>query len=115
MRTLWSIIIHEKLGMTEFNIYEHTIEDILPLIIDWVKNTPKEEVLNTIKEIGAGIKKDVDYYDGNFHELETGENGLWIHDSNMLPFILEFFLEFPDLMNEIGFIKKFAEIYHNKE
>jgi len=114
MVSLWSKIIWEKLGMREFKIHEHTMVDILPLVLEWIKTTPKEEVLETIKEIGAEIKKNVEYYDGNFHELKTGTDGLWIHDTNLLPFVLEFFLEFPELIDEIGFIKKFAEEYHKK-
>ena len=112
METLWTKIIWGKLGMKDYPIHKHTSKEMVPLIIQWMKQSSKEEILETIKSIGANLKKNVDYYDGNFHELDTGgDNHYWLHDSNILPFILEFFIEFPELLEDIDLIKYTTKEY----
>ena len=112
--TMWTKIIWDKLGRTDIKLYKSSVEHLTPLIMEWVRSAPREELLKTISDIGIPITKDVDYYDGGIHEFGDGEFKLMLHDSQILPVVIGMFLAFPCLMEDIDLIKKIAEHYHAK-
>jgi len=120
MNTLYSKVIWGELGMTDYEIHNHPQSDIDTLIIKWVTDTPYDRVVKVIDDLGlhemcGNLHQNVDYYDGNFHSLELPSKELYFHDVSLLPFVLMFFIKFPNLTFDLDLIKGITQQLQNKK
>lgn len=120
METLYSKVIWNKLGMKDYQIYNRPHKETDDLIVQWIKDTPLDEVLELINELSlndmcTSMEMEVDYYDGFFHSIKTTNNELYFHDTNILPIVMVFFIKFPQLIQEIDLIKRISEECYNKK
>lgn len=128
MKTIYSKIIWEELGLKDYEIHKEPCEKTESLIIDWVKNNTSEKIEQVIAEISwVHDITDEDYYDGQFYGITqrdkeeqkkslTGkaEPDLIIHDTGLFPSMLLIAMKTGFPSDEFIFMAKILEAYYEK-
>ena len=127
METIYSRVIWKELGLKDYKIHEEPQEKTEELILNWLKETPKEkadEVLHALSWI-TSVEED-SYYDGPFHGINQrnpedrvhheGEPtpDLLIHDTGLESSILHLAIETQMSPSGLRFIASLLEEYYKK-
>ena len=114
METIYSRIIWRELGnnFENFKIHEQPVEVVEKMIIDWIKTAPIEKVKTTIAELSwiKKVKSD-GHYDGDFYKIiqNDNDNEFLMHDTTLLPAILNIAIETKMSPSELRFVADILE------
>lgn len=127
MDSIYSKIIWDELGMRDYELHKEPPIQTEQLVLDWVRNSPKEKVDEVLADISWITEvKDAGYFDGTFlginqrteeeRQVVNGElqNDLTIHEIGVLPTLLFLALKTNIHPDELRFIANILEIYDRK-
>ena len=118
MKTIWSYVIWEKLGLKDYDITSESSEQSEKLIFDYMESLTLAELNEMLEDLSwVKIEPNTDYYDGPFHEIRQGEEGssmIKIHDSAVAPFIMQMANRLDLTEDAITMVIKVLEIYRKK-
>ena len=126
METIYSRIIWHELGLKDYKIHLEPWEKTEKLILDWIENNDLEKVEEVLFDI-SWIRKSTyeSYYDGPFYGFSQHEDAVLdklegikadvvIHDTGMLPSILEMAIRTRMSPSDFMFIAKILEAFWKK-
>ncbi len=127
MRTIYSEIIWNQLGLKDYQIHKEEGDKTNKLILDWVNDSSLEKVQEVLFGL-SWINKVVDngWYDGQFYgfnqrtvplppnEDGTPQSDLMIHDCGMLPTIFHMALKTGVGTDELRLIADLIDAYDKK-
>jgi hypothetical protein len=129
MKTIWSYVIWEKLGLKDYDITSESSEQSEKLIFDYMESLTLAELNEMLEDLSwvkiepntdlswVKIEPNTDYYDGPFHEIRQGEESssmIKIHDSAVVPFIMQMANRLDLTEDAITMVIKVLEIYRKK-
>ena len=133
MNTIYSRIIWEELGMSDYKIHEMDFDTTRRLILEWVKNTDINKVNEVLSELSwVRNIQEVGYYDGPFYGInqrdekqqydvefivnqdQVKQPDITIHDVATIPFILYITINTCVSPSELRFTAVLLEAYKEK-
>jgi len=123
MDSIYSRIIWQELGLKDYKIHEQNVEKSDKLILDWVKDTPKEKVGEVLSDLSSiNDVTDAGWYDGQFYginqrdedERPVDENDLIIHSTGLIPSIIDISMKCNVHPDELRLIADIIETYNKK-
>jgi hypothetical protein len=127
METIYSKIIWDELKLKDYQIHKEPFEKTENLILDWIRQSPLEKVEEVLFEDLSWLRKVTyeSYYDGPFYGFSQKEDevlekneglkaDIVIHDTALLPTILEMAIRTRMSPSDFRFIAQILEEFWKK-